>query len=217
MIEKSTISFLRNLGKNNNREWFRAHRDEYEESRRNMLDATLYLISEIEKFDATVSGVDPEECLFRIHRDTRFSREKTPYKTNFGSFIKGGGRKTAGAGYYLHISPGEHMVAGGIYMPPPEALLAIRRAIAADAGPLKKILASPQFKKEFGSLAGETLATAPRGFPRDHREIELLKHKHYMVVKEIPEKEVLDPGFLRQCVRTFKAMSGLNGYINRLL
>ncbi|MBN1532799.1 MAG: DUF2461 family protein, partial [Spirochaetes bacterium] len=87
MISSDTIQYLQDLGKHNDREWFKKNRERYEEARRNVLDLTLYLISEIEKFDASVEGADPEECLFRIHRDTRFSRDKTPYKTNFGAFM----------------------------------------------------------------------------------------------------------------------------------
>ena len=216
MIEKKTLQFLKNLRDNNSREWFHSHKDSFEEARRNFLDLTMYLISEIEKFDSSVMGVEPEECLFRIHRDTRFSRDKTPYKTNLGSFIKKGGRKIPGAGYYLHISPGEIFLAGGIYMPPSDMLLAIRRAIEKDSGPLKKITGAPDFIREFGSLSGEKLKSAPKGFPRDHPDIELLRFKHYLAVRDVKEKEALGSDFPALCVRTFRAMRDLNRYLNGL-
>jgi uncharacterized protein (TIGR02453 family) len=217
MISTATIRYLKDLGRNNSREWFRENRERYDEARRNVLDTALYLLSGIEKFDRSVEGLDPEECLFRIHRDTRFSRDKTPYKTNFGAFMKKGGRTVPGAGYYLHIEPGGHFLAGGIYMPPAAALLAIRKAIAADPGPLKRIIKAQDFLREFGSLSGEALKTAPRGFPKDHPEIELLKYKHYMVIQYLSDDQVLDPGYPRACLRTFRAMARLNGYINSLL
>ncbi|MBN1534768.1 MAG: DUF2461 family protein, partial [Spirochaetes bacterium] len=99
----------------------------------------------------------------------------------------------------------------------PPALLAIRRAIASDPGPMKRIIGAPDFLREFGTLAGETLRTAPRGFPKDHPQIELLKHKHYMVLKYVSDDEVLDPGYPLQCLSVFRAMAALNGYINSLL
>ncbi len=217
MIQKETLDFLRKLSRNNNRPWFAKNRPLYEAARENVLDATMYLIGEIAKFDESVQGVSPEECLFRIFKDARFSRDKSPYKTNFGAFIKSGGRSIPGAGYYLHLSPGDSLISGGIYMPPAQQLLAIRSSIARDSRPLKKILAAPGFKREFGSLDCERLKTAPKGFPKDHPDIELLKFKHYYVWRGLSDRDVLSRDFLKKCVRSCMILSPFVGYVNGIM
>ncbi len=217
MIRRETLEFLRKLARNNNRAWFAKNRPLYEAARENVLDATMYLIGEIAKFDESVQGVGPDECLYRIFKDTRFSRDKSPYKTNFGSFIKSGGRSIPGAGYYLHLSPGDSFVSGGIYMPPAQQLLAIRNSIARNSRPLKKILAARDFIKEFGSLDCEALKTAPKGFPRDHPDIELLKFKHYFVYRELSDREVLSRDFLKKCVHSFMILSPFVRYLNIIM
>ncbi len=217
MIQRKTLEFLKKLSANNSREWFHANRALYDAARADVAEFVTLLLGEMSKFDHTLTGVEAEDCLFRIFRDTRFSREKTPYKTNFGSFMKSGGRTTPGAGYYLHIEPGNSFVSGGIYMPPAPLLLAIRTAIARDPAPFKKIIAAPALVKLFGGLSGETLLTAPKGFPRDHPEIELLRYKHYMVFREIPEKTVLSKEFASVCIEAFMAMRKFNAYLNEVM
>ncbi len=217
MIKKQTLDFLKKLTADNSRAWFNANRPLYDAARANMLEFVTLLLGEISKFDHTVTGVAPEDCLFRIFRDARFSREKTPYKTNFGAFMKGGGRSTPGAGYYLHIEPGGSFVSGGIYMPPAPLLLAIRTAIARDPSPFKKIITAPEFVRMFGGLSGETLVTAPKGFPRDHPEIDLLRYKHYMVFRAVSEKTVLSRDFPSLCVEAFMAMRKFNAYLNGVM
>jgi uncharacterized protein (TIGR02453 family) len=131
--------------------------------------------------------------------------------------MKSGGRATPGAGYYLHIEPGNSFVSGGIYMPPAPLLLAIRTAIARDPAPFKKIIAAPALVNLFGGLSGETLVTAPKGFPRDHPEIELLKYKHYMVFRGVSEKTVLSKEFASVCIEAFMAMRTFNSYLNEVM
>jgi uncharacterized protein (TIGR02453 family) len=214
MIKKGTLEFLKKLESNNKREWFAENRGIYEAARENVLQLAMYLIGESGKFDPSVQGVDPEDCLFRIYKDTRFSRDKTPYKTNFGMFIKGGGRRTPGAGYYMHIQPGNSFVSGGIYVPPGPVLLTIRNAIAAKPAAFRKILDNQEFRKTFGELADETLKTAPKGFPRDHPAIELLKYKHYYVMKYMSDREVLSPDLPRRCVQAFMVASPFVKFLN---
>jgi len=217
MINKQTFDFLRKLARNNNREWFNANKKQYEQSRGEMRELTMFLIGEIGKFDETVQGVLPEDCLFRIYRDVRFSREKAPYKTNMGSFIKSGGRRTSGAGYYLHIAPGESMLAVGIYMPPAPELNALRNAIVKDSAAFRKIISNRALVREFGELQGERLKTAPRGFPRDHPEVEFLKLKSYTFFKSITDDEVVRDDFPRRAVRSFMAGADFNRHINGVL
>ena len=216
-IEKTTLEFLAKLARNNNRTWFQKNRALYEAARDNILEVTRFLIGEIAKFDGSIIGVEEKDCLFRIFRDARFSKDKSPYKTNFGAFIKSGGRSTAGAGYYFHVEPGNSMTAGGIYMPPAPELLAIRRAIAKAPAPFEKILLDKKFSRRFGGLSDERLKTAPKGFPKDHPAIEHLKWKHYIVFRNYPDRDVLSPRFLDRCLEDFFLMAPLNEYLNRAI
>ncbi len=217
MIDKSTLEFLKNLSRNNNREWFNANKPLYEKGKKNILDVTMYLISEIGKFDKSVEFVNPEDCLFRIYKDVRFSKDKNPYKTNFGSFIIKGGRKNPGAGYYIHIEPGKSFLVGGIYMPSAPHLFSIRSAIAKKPEVLMKILNNAELKKSFGGLSDETLKTAPKGFPKDHPAIELLRFKHYYLMKNISDKEILNDSFLKQAVKDYKIVTPFVKYINEVI
>jgi len=217
MIQKETLDFLKKLSRNNSREWFNANRALYDEAYWNITDVAMYLIDGISAFDETVRGTNPKECIFRLMRDTRFAANKTPYKTNFGIFMKNGGRKEPGAGYYLHIEPGNCMVSGGVYMPPSPQLTAIRAGIADDPDALRAILNNKAFKKEFGSLWGETVKTAPRGYAKDHPALDLIRYKHYIVDKEVDDAQVLTPGFPASCIKTFRLMKDFNQYLNKLI
>jgi uncharacterized protein (TIGR02453 family) len=129
----TVLTFLKDLEQNNNREWFNDNKKRYEESRDKVIFLTELMINEIGKFDSQVRGLSPKECVFRIFRDVRFSKDKRPYKTNFGSFICKGGRKSMNPGYYFHIQPGNSFIGGGIYMPPAVPLKAIRNFMAENA------------------------------------------------------------------------------------
>lgn len=131
---KAILAFLDDLKRNNNREWFQTNRERYESAREKVLFMTELLIREIRKFDSDIPLMDPKECLFRIYRDIRFSPDKRPYKTHFGSYIGRGGFKSNRAGYYFHIQPGEHYLGGGIWMPPADVLKAIRTAVYDQPG-----------------------------------------------------------------------------------
>jgi len=215
MIQKSTIDFIHALSVHNNREWFHANKDWYRQARENVLDFTEYLIGEMAKFDESLIGTDPESCLFRIQRDTRFSKNKTPYKTNFGAFIKQDGRKTPGAGYYVHIGADDSFLGGGIYRPEARELKAIREGIAKNSEDFYQILNEPEFVEEFKDLGGETLKTAPRGYPKDHPAIDLLRHKSFLVGVDIDEEQVVSDRFPGRCIRAFMRMKPMNDFINR--
>ena len=127
------LQFLQELSENNNREWFNDNRERYEKSRDKIIFLTEVLINEIKKIDPEIAGINPKDCMFRIFRDVRFSKDKQPYKTNFGSFIAKGGRKSIYPGYYFHIEPNQSFVGGGVYMPQAEPLKAIRNYMAGHA------------------------------------------------------------------------------------
>jgi uncharacterized protein (TIGR02453 family) len=215
-INKATLEFLSKLKNNNDRDWFSKNRKEYEAARDNFSKFVQEVIDRIVKFDPILKGLEAGQCIFRINRDTRFARDKSPYKTNFGAFIVRGGRKNGDkfTGYYIHIEPGKSFIAGGAYMPPSPWLTAIRESISTDPEKIRKILASKEFIKFFGQLEGEKLKSAPRGYAADHPQIELLKQKSYLVMHNLKDPDVLKPGFQDFVVDTSKAMKPLNDFLN---
>ena len=214
---KEIIQFLSDLERNNNRDWFNENRDRYDKTRKRFLALTEILINELRQFDSDIPMLSPKECMFRIFRDTRFSADKRPYKTNYGSFISPSGRKSLYAGYYFHIQPGESFLAGGIYMPPADALKAIRLEIFENPDDFIELIEDEPFKKLFGSIWGEQLKTAPRGFPKDWEHIDLLRYKSYVVSHEIETEFLLSENLIERTVEVFKAMYPLNRYLNDLL
>jgi uncharacterized protein (TIGR02453 family) len=215
MINKETFQFLKQLSINNNKEWFDANRGSYAILRKEFEHVVEIVIGEIGKFDRESAQTTAKDSLFRINRDTRFSADKLPYKTNFGAFIARGGRKGINAGYYVHIEPGGCFLAGGIYMPSGPMLKAIRNEIYGNIEEFRAIIDAPDFQKNFGkTLWGEKLKTAPKGFPKDFSNIDLLKYKNYTVMKEEPDKVYWQPGFMDEVLGTFRTMAPFNKFLN---
>ena len=214
---KEILSFLNGLQKNNTREWMEANKSNYLSSKKQFEDIISSLIDNIAAFDPHIIGTEPKKCIFRLHRDVRFSKDKRPYKENMGGFINKDGRKGMDGGYYIHIQPGQSMLAGGIYMPPSDILKKIRQEIDYNPDGLIKFMKSSDFKKYFGTFEGDRLKKAPKGYSPDHPNIELLRLKSYIVVHRIEDAELLKPGFLENTTRVFKAMLPLNNYIRTAL
>ena len=219
-IETATFGFLRRLKANNNRRWFEQHRADYAAARANVLNVLDHVIAGIAGFDPPIVELAPEDCLFRIYRDTRFSPNKTPYKIHFGAFMTDRGRNVNRAGYYLHVQPGECMLAGGLYMPPSRELKAVRHAILDDSRGLRRIVARPSFTKRFGrELPGRRLKTAPRDIAKDHPDIDLLRLTSFEVGIEWSDAEFRKKDFVRRAVGVFEAMRDyvhwLNGALDR--
>ncbi|MEI6810329.1 MAG: DUF2461 domain-containing protein, partial [bacterium] len=169
----------------------------------------------IAHFEPHILELEPEQCIFRINRDTRFSKNKAPYKPNLGAFITDRGRKVTRAGYYVHLEPGECMIAGGLYMPPAAEMKIIRDAIADDAAPLRKIIGKAQFTAAFGKeLPGNRVKTAPRGVPKDHPDIDLLRLKSYEIYRDISDHDVLSPAFEKIAVSHFAVMHDYIAWLN---
>ena len=183
MLHPSVMSFLKDLKKNNNREWFDENRERYKEAKEAFEVYVSVVMGEIQKFDKEAVNAAPKDCIFRIFRDIRFAKDKTPYKTNFGAYIARGGRKSPLAGYYIHFEPGSSMLAGGIYMPQPDVLKAIRTEIYHNIDEFREIIDHPSFVKHFGGIEGPRISTAPKGFPTDFKDIGLLQFKYYSVMK----------------------------------
>lgn len=185
MISKETLGFLKNLDKNNNRDWFLANKNEFENAKSDLTDFTAFLIGEVSKFDPQISNVLPQECVFRIYRDVRFSKDKRPYKIHLGAYVSPGGRKSMAPGYYLHVQPGQSFIAGGKHMPDSSELLKIRTAIANKTDEFLKIITNKTYQKHFGEMHGEKLMKTPKGFLADHKAAEYLKLKDFMAYREL--------------------------------
>ena len=207
------MQFLEDLSKNNNKEWFHANRNRYEESRDKFLFITEVLINEIRKFDPEISALNPKDCMFRIFRDVRFSKDKTPYKTNFGSFIAKGGRKSSNPGYYIHLEPGQCFTAGGIYMPPAEPLKAVRNYISENAPEFLEITENSDFKKIFAEMYDHQLKTAPKGFPKDHKYIHLLRYKSYIFSTNLKDEIITGENFIEHTMNAFSQLQKLNVFL----
>lgn len=198
----AALTFLRALARNNTREWFEANRDRYE---RDVKRPLQLLVEEVDVRLATLAPEitgDPRRSIFRIHRDVRFSRDKSPYKTNAAAWFRhrdaghnvGTRAVHGGAGFYFHIAPDECLVAGGIWMPPTDALKELRDAIAEDHEALRAILAERGFRRAFGELDPEArLTRVPRGYAPDHDAGDLLRYKSFTVGAPLTEDEILSP------------------------
>jgi uncharacterized protein (TIGR02453 family) len=214
---KEVLRFLSELKENNNRAWFDQNRNRYEESRKKVLFLTERINQEILNFDPEVGIQNPKDCVFRIFRDIRFSSDKTPYKINMGSFISKGGRKSVGAGYYIHIEPGASFVGGGAYQPPADALKAFRTEIFDHPDEFTAIVRSKSFLKFFPEMYDDKLRTAPKGFPNDFQEIGLLKYKSFAFTSRLDDSVVTGPDFVGHVVAAFRELAPANRFLNTAL
>jgi uncharacterized protein (TIGR02453 family) len=216
MIPASTFDFLKKLAKNNNKEWFDTNRAIYEKARQAHIEFVQQLITNIAKTDAAVNHLVAKDCLFRINRDVRFSKNKSPYKTNFGAYLSPGGKKSFTAGYYLHIQPGESFMAGGVWQPPAPQLQAIRQEIDYNLKEFQKIISTKNFKKHFGALSNDDkLIAVPKGYDKSNPAIDLLKHKSHIVLQHFSDEEILSKNFLKISTQSCKEMLPLIAFLRR--
>lgn len=217
MDSGNILNFLSDLNKNNNREWFTKNKNRYEKCREDFVNLIDHIIPKIAVFDPSIAHLEGKKCVFRIYRDVRFSLDKSPYKTHFGAMIMTGSSKTEihdKAGYYVHIEPGGSFLAGGAYMPPSGWLKAIRKEIAYNSAEFKKIINSKDFKKYFGEIEGKKLSRPPQGFDASHPEIELLKHKSYLAVHYLSDKDIKENATSKYFTAVFRAMYPFNKFLN---
>ena len=215
MLSKDVLQFLKDLKENNYTEWFHENKPRYQRVRKEFEQFVAHAIAEISQFDKSIQNLEPKHCIFRINRDIRFSNDKSPYKTNFGAYIVPGGKKAGLAGYYIHIEPGNCFLAGGIYAPPADKLKAVRMEIYENNEDFKKILADKNFKKIYPELYNkDMLKTAPKGFPKDFEDVDLLKYKHYIASRNVKDSIVISDNFIDEVRETFKAALPLNQFIN---
>lgn len=214
---KELNKFLKALSVNNHKEWFDAHRGEYEALRKEWIGYVQEMINGIHAFDPELGALEASKCIFRINKDVRFSKDKSPYKTNFGAIMNKGGKKELFSGYYFHFDPKEIFVAGGAYQPTPEHLAAIRQEIDYNWDEFKGIVTSKAAKKYFGTLSGDQLSRPPKSYTEDNPAIQYLKHKSFIWVRNFDLKDTLEPAFQKEVLKTFEAMKPLNDFINRCL
>lgn len=219
MIHPNTFHFLSQLAINNNRDWFAAHKQQHDQARENVLEFIKQIIKEITKIDSAIpTDLDPKDCLMRIYRDIRFSKDKTPYKTNFGVGISPNGKNFNGPGYYLHIQPNECFLAGGCWMPESETLKAIRQEIDYNGSDFHEVIARASFKNYFGDLDQEDkLKTAPKGYPADHPEIEYLKLKSFTVSHKLSVNDLKNEDALKIVVKGFTEMHPFLAFLRQAL
>jgi len=211
---QNVLPFLKKLQANNNKEWFEANRPHYTKAKEEFEAFVQEIISGIRKFDPKIEDLQAKQCIFRINKDVRFSKDKSPYKNNMGASINPGGKKSLEAGYYLHVQPGASFLAGGVYMPMPDKLAAVRQEIDYNPEPLLKILKSESFKKYFKGLDEEDkLKNPPKGYDKEHKHVELLKNKHFIVSHKLSDKDLSDTKIKASIIAGFKAMHPFLEYL----
>lgn len=213
-----TVRFLRALKRNNRREWFQPRKEQYEAKVRAPMIAIVEQLAVDFRASAPELVASPKLSLYRVYRDTRFSEDKTPYKTHIAAIFPWRGLpKHEGAGVYFHVAPDDVWVGGGMYAPQPPQLHAVREHIAVNVKRLRRIIEAPAFKKMFGGVDGEKLQRVPRGFPKDHEAAEWLKHRQLLAGAELPAAFASDPAFYPRLVAMFRQIAPLVRFLNEPL
>jgi uncharacterized protein (TIGR02453 family) len=215
MIDKSTLQFLKSLKKNNVKEWFDANRSKYESAKADVYATIEKLIKAIGAFDEDIAALQVKDCSFRINRDVRFSKDKTPYKTNIAGYFAKGGKKSDAAGYYMHIEPGAAFIAAGCWWPEPKHLAAIRQEIDYNFDEWKKIVEAKKFKSVFGEVAKkDILQRAPKGYDEENPAIGFIKMKSFVVYKQLTDEELLHKDLVKNIVAIFKTALPMVRFLN---
>ncbi len=210
---KDVLHFLEALQQNNNKAWFDENRELYESSRQQFVDFVKNLIPRLAEIEPFIGPLAPKDCTYRIYRDVRFSKDKTPYKINMSAYFAEGGKKSDLPGYYLHIQPGnKSFLAGGMYDPNPDQLKSIRQEIDYNGDDLKGILEKPGFKKYFPSLMGDALKTTPRDYDANHPYIDWLRHKSFFVSHPVTDSEVSSPQFVNKILTVWAELKPFNDF-----
>lgn len=215
MIDPHTLKFLTLLRKNNNKPWFDEHKAGYLQAKENFLQFVGVLIEHMCVFDKSLLQLEPKNCCFRINRDVRFSKDKTPYKNNMAAYIHEAGKKGQGPGYYFHLQPGKSFLAAGIWMPNALDLASIRQEIDYNYLPFTKIISNAAFKKEFpGGLSEEDkLKRPPKGYEDSNPAIEVLKNKSFIVTRNLSDKEILNTSLVKNITQSFQQALPFNQFL----
>lgn len=220
MLQLSTIKFLKDLKKNNNKEWFDKNRKSYDVAKADYLSFVGSLLSELKKTDPSLLGIEAKQCVFRINRDVRFSKDKSPYKTNMGAGISKGGKSMHVAGYYFHCEPGQCFLAGGIWMPESSILQKIRQEIDYNAEEFSNIVSNKKFVAQFKGLEKNKeyiLSRPPKGYADDNPAIEFLKFKSYIVSTPVTDEDLVNPKLIKQLAQFCNTLKPLIYFLNRAI
>jgi uncharacterized protein (TIGR02453 family) len=218
MIQASTLQFLKALKKNNNREWFEKNRPKYENAKQDYLQFVTEVLDGIKKSDQSLQFLEPKQCVFRIHRDARFSKNKDPYKTNFGASFSLGAKKIDTAGYYFHLEPGACFIGGGFWFPMAPELNKIRQEMDYCFKEFKSIINEKKFKNKYGVLnETDKLVRPPKGYEPNNPAIEYLKLKNLTATMEITDADVLNKNLVKKVISSFEALSPLVHFLNKAI
>jgi uncharacterized protein (TIGR02453 family) len=215
---EAILKFLKDIARNNNREWFEKNKPRYVEVKNSFDDFLAALHKELLKFDESLAGLNPRKLAFRIYRDVRFSKDKRPYKVNMGAGFSSGGKMMQQPGYYIHIEPGKSFLAAGLYMPDSANLASVRQEIDYNTEAFLKIMNDRKFKKFFSGLDDfDKVKTAPKGYAKDHPQIELLKNKSFIVSHSFSDQEVKDKKFIKTVSDICRAAKPFNDFLNEAI
>lgn len=216
---EGVLDFLKALSKNNDRDWFNAHKGEYLQVKRQVEDFMVWLVEHLVKFDKELALVDARKGMYRIYRDTRFSPDKRPYKDYIGTFLSKEGRHGSCSGYYIHLQPGQCMFGAGVYGLPPEKQKKVRDGIYFQSKKLRSILQKPDMQKVYGGTMDESmrLKVAPRGYDKTFPDMDLLKYRHYFVSRNVTDREVNAAGFAQKLLDGLVTAVPFNRFLNEAL
>lgn len=220
MLSKKTLQFLDDLKTNNNRDWFLENKKRYEAFKKDYQQLVADLLDAMKPLDPSLEMLEVKNCTFRINRDIRFSKDKTPYKSHLGIWLSSGAKGLNRSGYYIHLEKGASFIAGGLYCPESEDLKKMRKEIAYFHDDLEAILEEKDFKREFGDFdrnKKDTLKNPPRGYDKEHPAIELLKLKSFESSQKIEFSAAAKKDFVAVMSRKLIALKPLNDFINRAL
>jgi uncharacterized protein (TIGR02453 family) len=217
-IMKNILSFLEDLSRNNNRDWFQDNKKTYQASLETFRAFIGTILTGVSEIDPSIGNLEAKDTIFRIYKDVRFSKDKTPYKTHFGGWMAKGGRKSTDAGYYFHLEPGNTFMAAGVWMPPKEQLALIRQEIMYNPSEFFKVINDPVISKGYERGGKEDmLKKGPVGFPKDFEYMEEIKYKHYIFSKNYENKDVNKSGFAEKVTQDYKGIYPLVDYLNHAM
>ena len=220
MFKKETLEFFRKLKKNNNKAWFDDHRAEYEAAKADLEGFIQRVINDFSEYDRDLSGLHARQCLYRINRDIRFSKDKTPYKNHLAASLDRGGKRSGFAGYYFHLEPGQSFLGAGIWNPEPEPLRKIRQEIDYNLEEFEKILQGRAFRKIYPELyTGENvqMKKIPQGFDKDNPAEYYIRFRSWMILSELTDEELLSPSLLEKTLKAYKVAKPFIDFINRAI
>lgn len=221
MLQNTTLKFLKDLSKNNNREWFEKNRKTYEAAKEDMAAMIDDVIKQYGKKDTAIANLTAKECVYRINRDVRFSKNKAPYKNNMAASLISGGKKSNNAGYYIHIQPGgESFVGGGRYMIEPIELKKIRQEIDYSWEEFTKIISHKKFRDTYGELErgeGMALSREPKGYEKDNPAIEYIKLKSFVATVPLSDADLTSKDLVKKIIAAFETLQPLIVFLNRAI